>query len=592
MPAIEDDVLAWAEFYLERGLNPIPVKYKEKQPAIEWKPYQNQKVTPYELKKWFRKDNPLNIGLLGGKISENLAIADCDSKKAFQEGLGDEWLDKTLCVETNRGIHVYFKTKKPTPTTHYEGIDVIGDGGLVIAPPSIHPSGKQYRQISSTDIVLEVEDLSFLKLPAKPKSQTEKITLSTVIREGERNNAAFNFARRLRDDGVTANEALSFLVTWNEKRVTPPLPEEELQKTVESAYSQQKEANADEIKIESAKEILERKTENIAWVVEKLIPKGSVIVLGAKRATFKTSSTLHAGIKAARGEKAFNHFKTTKTKCLLLDGESGYYALPMMLKRVGAKPTDNLFSTDLFKFNLLRQTDAEKLKEVIKKNEIGLVIIDSLRRALRGDENDSAVLSKFLTTIKNIASETGAAFVIIHHERKQLQGFKQDNDSFDQLDALRGSGDIAAAADVVIQLKRQGLSLILELTITKSRFTREGEPYTLVVNSQEINGAEILDFFATEGTVEETDTMKTKVLKWLWDTKKGEVTTADLQEKWAESFSERSVSRLVTRLKDEGVFMPIKRGTHGVDSTLVKDYLVSVGEITADAGQRQLKDDT
>ena len=57
-------------------------------------------------------------------------------------------LPATVEVITARGRHVYFQMPE-TPVRNSAGkiapgIDVRGDGGYVLAPPSIHPSGKRY----------------------------------------------------------------------------------------------------------------------------------------------------------------------------------------------------------------------------------------------------------------------------------------------------------------------------------------------------------------------------------------------------------------------------------------------------------------
>ena len=49
---------------------------------------------------------------------------------------------------TGKGRHVWFRINgspiRNSASTIAPGIDVRGDGGYVLAPPSIHPSGKAY----------------------------------------------------------------------------------------------------------------------------------------------------------------------------------------------------------------------------------------------------------------------------------------------------------------------------------------------------------------------------------------------------------------------------------------------------------------
>ena len=57
-------------------------------------------------------------------------------------------LPATVEVITTRGRHLYFQTPETSVRNSAgkvaPGIDVRGDGGYVLAPPSIHPSGRRY----------------------------------------------------------------------------------------------------------------------------------------------------------------------------------------------------------------------------------------------------------------------------------------------------------------------------------------------------------------------------------------------------------------------------------------------------------------
>lgn len=152
------NVTPYALLYLNKGLSVIPLLPREKRPAIPWKEYQSRLPTEEEVKEWFSKDR--NIGIVCGRVSGNLVVIDFDSVELF-----DEWYKRidseypelrdvvmsTWIVETGKGIHVYLRLSDPSlvPSTKVkvEGkpIDIKGEGGYVVAPPSIHPSGKEYK---------------------------------------------------------------------------------------------------------------------------------------------------------------------------------------------------------------------------------------------------------------------------------------------------------------------------------------------------------------------------------------------------------------------------------------------------------------
>lgn len=76
------------------------------------------------------------------------------------------------------------------------------------------------------------------------------------------------------------------------------------------------------------------------------------------------------------------------------------------------------------------------------------VVVDSLSKLLAfQDENDAAEVTRKVTRVLDIARETNAAFIAIHHDRKR-EG--------DQGRAMRGSSAFLAATDMAIALKAVG----------------------------------------------------------------------------------------------------------------------------------------
>jgi len=104
-----------------------------------------------QIRRWFNGAEPRNIGILMGAASGLVAL-DCDSEEAHEYAttLG---LPDTLSVETGRGKHFLYKhpgvrirsgdkiLKKVAPDLP---LDVKGDDGYIVAPPSFHMSGKRY----------------------------------------------------------------------------------------------------------------------------------------------------------------------------------------------------------------------------------------------------------------------------------------------------------------------------------------------------------------------------------------------------------------------------------------------------------------
>ena len=105
-----------------------------------------------QIKAWWRKWPDANIGIATGAISGILVI-DIDGREgldAWQILLAQNRASlRTVTVKTARGWHLYFKLPSGfvIPCSTGGGLDVRGEGGYVVAPPSIHASGHVYRWV-------------------------------------------------------------------------------------------------------------------------------------------------------------------------------------------------------------------------------------------------------------------------------------------------------------------------------------------------------------------------------------------------------------------------------------------------------------
>ncbi len=139
-----------------QGLQVFPAKFKGKAPLVKWKKYIGTDAHPM-VETWFRSRSNVNYWVMTGTQS-GYTVIDTDSEggeRWWREQLGDEVLDTTACSQSAKGFHYWFKNSEPLgswsihPDTHDTDIsfDVRADGTGVIAPPSIHETGFQYKWI-------------------------------------------------------------------------------------------------------------------------------------------------------------------------------------------------------------------------------------------------------------------------------------------------------------------------------------------------------------------------------------------------------------------------------------------------------------
>jgi len=235
-----DQIEKFIKFYRSQNLNIIPIRYRDKVPIGEWKRYQSEVVSEEEIQRIFLSGAAVNLGVVCGAISGNLVVIDFDDRSTYRKYFS--WAEKeTFVVETGKGVHVYFKTDYPVRGFKIQelNIDVKGEGGYIVAPPSIHPSGREYRALSNLPITSWSGDFKQeLYERLKIKGEPEEVDINKLldgVDEGERDETAIRVATWYRGQGLTEEQAARTLKEWNRKN-RPPLDEQQLLKCVKSAF--------------------------------------------------------------------------------------------------------------------------------------------------------------------------------------------------------------------------------------------------------------------------------------------------------------------------------------------------------------------
>ena len=144
--------------YISAGLCPLPVwNDRRKNPRLNSiGAYRERLPTPAEWRRWSRAWPDSNLALLTGY--HGLCALDFDDTPAFTEWLttAPEPTRDTWIVATGRGYHVYFmaidepgKDRMFVRAGHRHEVLLRAKGAYVIAPPSVHYTGRRYRTVSN-----------------------------------------------------------------------------------------------------------------------------------------------------------------------------------------------------------------------------------------------------------------------------------------------------------------------------------------------------------------------------------------------------------------------------------------------------------
>lgn len=227
------------------------MRAKSKRPLIRWEPYQHRLATADEVRDWFRRWPDANIGIVTGRIS-GLVVLDVDPRHFGDDSLSDferaygPVPDTVEAITGSGGRHIYFAYPGRVvrnAVAFAPGLDLRGDGGVVVAPPSVHATGRRYEwEVSHDPDMVHLAPMPrWLVRALMSSGPTRGHTVdfwrelvSGGVAEGERNNTVASLTGHLLWHGVDLDVITELLRCWNAVRCDPPLEDDEVVRTVES----------------------------------------------------------------------------------------------------------------------------------------------------------------------------------------------------------------------------------------------------------------------------------------------------------------------------------------------------------------------
>lgn len=309
-----------------RGFSIIPIRPgADKRPYFSWKEFQKRRATEQEIENWFSAFPNANIAIVTGTIS-GLVVVDADGE------IGRRWVSEHLpqtsvYARTGResGYHCYFRypvgANIPSKNGFQPKVDIKADGGYVIAPPSMHACGKEYKWLfregqNGWDDLLEfnpykmeskVGNLSGINWSAY-KTQDEKDVESAELWQGvsagSRNAALANILGKMIRAGCGGHELYSFAKTWNLLN-QPPLPESELKATYRSIWNIAQKKKKENLQVVESEKISESVIEPaiekaiepvIEPIIEKVISKTDLEIRGKQTDSFPSECLQPGGL--------------------------------------------------------------------------------------------------------------------------------------------------------------------------------------------------------------------------------------------------------------------------------------------------------
>lgn len=233
-----------------RGLHVFPCRPRDKRPATP-NGLKDATTDRDTIARWWRREPDYNIAVATGPVSGVFVIDidGLDAEGALRKLEAEHGaLPPSVEVITARGRHIYFQwpgqPMRNSASKIAPGVDVRGDGGYVLAPPSIHPSGRRYAwSVDSARAFARAPDWVLDKLVAPadgnasiratpPGSWVELIRGG--VDEGQRNDSVARLAGHLLHRHVDPLVTLEIVAAFNDARCRPPLAAVEVSSIVDS----------------------------------------------------------------------------------------------------------------------------------------------------------------------------------------------------------------------------------------------------------------------------------------------------------------------------------------------------------------------
>jgi hypothetical protein len=421
------------------------------------------------------RSNPrINVGILCGSASD-LLVLDVDPDKGGNDSLAKleselGLLPESYTVETGGGgTHRYFKHPLlvlRNAVSFLPGLDIRTTGGLVIAPGSLHQSGRKYTTL------VDVEPCA---MPSSWLSKIQRLqdevylsgkqkglpACSSKVPEGQRNDFLFRIACSMRAKGFGEAAIRGALHAENREKCESPLPESEISSIVSSAAK----FSPDEAKensrparpplvVVASPDFLNRKFPEKEALLEAdgkpVIWHPSAGEIHAYRGVGKSNFTYGLLRSVASGDDFLMMRAATPRRVLYVEGEMDGADMQAMAKRHGGHENLSILSMaaqpDQLIPSIASVEGRELIEEAIASCSAEVLGLDSMSTLANIPTNDDVNWLEISAWIVKLRAR-GTSVVYLHHDGKNgtQRGSSKPEDTLDYVMHLTWQGQYRGA---------------------------------------------------------------------------------------------------------------------------------------------------
>lgn len=501
--------------YLKMGLHPIPCAPRSKRPLVKWEPYQTEPPLLEELEAWWTEAPDANVALVLGR---GTFAVDLDGGPEAESLLHQHgvYLPPAPMSRTAHGYHVFLSAPDPVPdrvgllkAPGGTAVDIRGVG-IVVAPPSIHPTGALYHWVLPLTVPFPTAPPALLSLIRSGPADTRQAGIwhnwvadgLRGVSEGQRDAMCTRLAGFLLGKGLDV-ETTSLLLSESFGRAcTPPFPAAEVRKCAQSiARRQGLLGTSDRLLVpttlaDALSELESSWSRGAPMTIPTPFPSlndklgggfspGELIYVGARPGVGKTSLGLEVARRAARqgvGTLYVSREMMTLVLARRLLAQDSRVSASQVKRGAFDLDTRVTVETSLRRLRALPiwlTDEAITLQEIVSlvtlwegQPRLGLVVVDYLQllRAPTEVKERRHQIEAVSQGLKHLAVSAQLPVLCLSSVSRPVDGRERRP----SLASLRESGELEHDADVVLLLYRHTDTPETECIVAKNRDGRTG----------------------------------------------------------------------------------------------------------------------
>lgn len=249
--------------YAARGWAVLPIRAGGKIPLTQHG-VKDASTSELVIRGWWRQWPTANVGIATGSVS-GIVVLDVDPRAGGDGSLATLPAIETRSARTGGGGRHFLFSASPGPRRGRigwrSGLDIKGDGGYIVAPPSTHASGGVYEWDTDCDLAAEPDWLTeacdppapaLAIVPSAVRSDAQVRRVRAYVArmppsvEGQNGSGALmrvagRLAAEVIDGKIDRADAWGLLCEYN-ARAVGPWPEEELTRALDRALADPRQA--------------------------------------------------------------------------------------------------------------------------------------------------------------------------------------------------------------------------------------------------------------------------------------------------------------------------------------------------------------